>query len=249
MDWHRWTVSQLLFWREGTITIQLHLINCLGTEQEAQVSNRCKQHKSDQRNKWTHPRPDVAVYTSTQQGGMQQNRFSSECWSKERRMRPVRFELVEFCMLLFFCLFVFYLFVVLSKEGGKAGRTFPCSWVHTLLQTALAGGQCLLAFLLCSTSHHLQKYFCKAWHDALQAWDPYSLILGWDKERRRCHLISHFNIFYSVSRCHVLCGLKIPLQCNNKYTNLTEKNDQKIMWKCYRARKDTANSFPLAWKK
>lgn len=167
-------LSQMLFWKERTITIQLYFINCLGTEREAQVSNRCKQNKSDQRNKWTHPRPEVPVYTSTQQGGMPQNRFSNECWREENETCKVWVGWVLHVVFLFFVFL--YLLKVLEREGGRAGWMFPYSWARYLLQTVPAGGQCLLAFLPCSTSRHLQKYFCKAWHNALQAWDPYSLI-------------------------------------------------------------------------
>lgn len=227
MDWHRWTVSQLLFWRERTITTQLRFINYLGTEQEAQVSNRCKQHKSDQRNKWTHPGPDVVVCTSTQQGGMQQNRFSSECWREENETCKVWVGWVFFVLFFICCGF---------EERRRKSRENISMFLGTLFITGSAGRRAMPAGI--PTMQHQSPLIKILLQGLTQGSASMRSLLshirvgqgkGW------VSFISHFNIFYSVSRCHVLVPLRActhalwaqnTFQCNNKSTNLTKKKSK-----------------------
>lgn len=142
MDWYRWIVSQMLFWKERTITIQLHFIHCLGTEREAQDSNRCKQNKSDQRSKWTHPRPEVPVYTSTQQGGMPQNRFSNERWREKNETCKV---CVGWVLHVVFFVFCFSLFAQGFGERRRKSRVNVPIFLGTLFTTDSAGRRAMPA--------------------------------------------------------------------------------------------------------
>lgn len=219
-------LSQMLFWKERTITIQLHFIHCLGTEREAQVSNRCKQNKSDQRSKWMHPRPEVPVYTSTQQGGMPQNRFSNECWREEN-------ETCKVCVgwvlhVVFFCFLFFFICSRFWRE--KEEEQGECSHIpgHAIYcrQCGQEGNACWHSYHAApvatykNTSARPDTMLCK--HEILTL----SYRGGTRKEGG---VVSHFNTFYNASRCHLLvslwayhyhkicmlCGLKIPLQCKN----------------------------------
>lgn len=65
----------------------------------------------------------------------------------------------------------------------------------SLPQTELAGGQSLLASLLCNAAHNLQEYSYEAWHDALQVLNFFTSHIG---TRSRVGVFSHFNMLYNV---------------------------------------------------
>lgn len=155
------------------------------------------------------------------------HRIDSATSVEERRMRHVRFGLVEFCML-FFCFLFFFICSRFWRE--KEEEQGECSHIpgHAIYyrRCRQEGNACWHSYHAApvatykNTSARPDTMLCK--HEILTL----SYRGGTRKEGG---VVSHFNTFYNASRCHLLvslrayhyhkicmlCGLKIPLQCKN----------------------------------